>query len=400
MLQDATIVCLSSIDWDFNWQIHQEVATALARQGNRVLFVENTGVRRPGLRDASRVLHRLRNWWRAGGRAERRRDGVDVWSPMVVPLPYSRWACRLNAWLLMRVIRPWIAVTPDRPVVLLTFLPTPLAHALDERLSPGLLVYYCADRLAESSAGAVRLAPHERALFIRADIVFTTSHGLQEWASLATARSVLLAAGVRYDEFERARSAANPPAALDEMPRPIVGYVGSVRNELDLDLLVRVARRAPDLNFVFVGPLHADASALSACPNVRLLGPVSHADAVRYMLAFDAGLLPYVVNAYTRDVMPVKLKEYLAAGLPVVSTHLPEVRRFTDRHGAVVTFAHDEHAFVSALRSTIAQNAALAVDERRAVARSYDWAVQIAAMSAAMDAAVHRRTAVSTPSPS
>ena len=89
-LEGATIVCLASIDWTFNWQIPQEVAAGFARAGNRVLFVENTGVRRPALRDAARLVARLRAWWHARGRVKPASGGVDVWSPLLVPLPYSR----------------------------------------------------------------------------------------------------------------------------------------------------------------------------------------------------------------------------------------------------------------------------------------------------------------------
>ena len=389
MLRDGTIVCLSSIDWGFNWQIPQEVTSRFAREGNHVLFIENTGVRRPAWRDASRLRTRLGNWWRAGGRVRPIADRLDLCSPVILPFPYSRLACRFNSEVLLRVVRRWVGERTGHPVIFMTFLPTLLARAIASGLDPSLVIYYCADRLPESSPGARHLLGPERALLADADVVFTSSSGLLNTASEYAQRAVLLTSGVRFHDFQRAREgAAGPPTGLRGLRRPIVGYVGSVRNELDLALLARVARLAPELTFVFVGPIVADVTQLAACPNVRLLGPVAHADAVRYMLGFDLGLLPYVVNPYTTYMKPVKLKEYLAAGLPVVSTNLPEIRRFVAEHGSVVTIADGADAFAGALRSAVACDGPAAVARRLEVARRYDWANQMRSMSAVIEAAL------------
>jgi glycosyltransferase involved in cell wall biosynthesis len=249
------------------------------------------------------------------------------------------------------------------------------------------VIYYCTDRLDESSPAARRLLGHERALLADADVVFTTSSGLLDSVSRISRRSVLLTSGVRFHEFRQPVSAASLPTALHRLGRPIVGYVGSLRNELNLPLLAQAARLAPDLTFVLVGPVVADVSALAACPNITLPGSVAHAEAIRYMRSFDVGVLPYRINAYTTNLLPVKLKEYLAAGLPIVSTGLPEVKRFVAEHGALVTFAETADAFVSALRATVASNSADDVERRVRVARHYDWSEQIASMTAVIETA-------------
>jgi glycosyltransferase involved in cell wall biosynthesis len=124
---------------------------------------------------------------------------------------------------------------------------------------------------------------------------------------------------------------------------------------------------------------------------VRLVGPVPHGEAVRYMVRFDAGILPYVLNRFTDAVMPMKLKEYLAAGLPVVSTRLPEMCRFADEHPDVVSFATDAAGFVAALRAALARNGPAASAYRVAVARRYDWTVQMSRMRELMDSALAAR---------
>jgi glycosyltransferase involved in cell wall biosynthesis len=171
--------------------------------------------------------------------------------------------------------------------------------------------------------------------------------------------------------------------------------VGSVRKQTDLALLAEVARKAHDLNFVFLGPVAADANRLNALANVRLLGAVSHDVLVRTMIHFDAGILAYVLDDFTTGIMPAKLKEYLAAGLPVVSTPLPEVRRFAEKHPGIIDFAADAPAFVTAIRAALSRNEPSAVESRLQVARQYDWPEQLSNASDLIErlmraAAVHK----------
>jgi glycosyltransferase involved in cell wall biosynthesis len=384
MLGAANIVTMASIDWAFNWQTVQEVALALSEGGNRVLFVENTGVRRPSLRDVPRLRARLANW---RGGIRRVRDGLDVFPPLLLPLPYSPLATGINSRLLLRVVRRWLRGGQGRPVIVLTFLPTPLVRSLVRGLRPALVVYYCSDRLAESSPGAARLRPCEEEFFGETDLVLATSTGLRAMAAPWAPRVELLGSGVRSAEFARAReglAGATPP--WDGVSGPVVGFAGSVRNELDLELLAAAAELAPELTFVLLGPELADVRRLSARRNVRLLGPVSHAEVVRAMPHFQVGMLPYVLNAYTADIMPTKLKEYLAAGLPIVATPLPEVCRFAAEHPETVAIAPDAPGFVAALRAAVAAGNGEAVLRRMEIARRYDWSVQMAQMRGWMEA--------------
>jgi glycosyltransferase involved in cell wall biosynthesis len=120
-----------------------------------------------------------------------------------------------------------------------------------------------------------------------------------------------------------------------------------------------------------------------------------HDDVMKYMVRFDAGMLPYVLDDFTAGIMPVKLKEYLAAGLPVVATPLPEVRRFAEEHPGLVRFASDPQEFVSALRSALADNAPEAVEHRLRVARQYEWSAQMERMTELIERALGRSSSVS-----
>ncbi len=378
MLQGADIVCLSSIDWSFNHHNPQEVALALAAAGNRVLFVENTGVRRAMLRDLSRLSFRLRNWWRARGGVRRLTNGIDVLPPLLLPFPYSRAAVSLNRRILSRAVRAWMGETTS-PLIIITFLPTPLVQGVIDELDPSLVVYYCLDRLALSSPAAGRVVHSERKLLAEADLVLVTSEVLYRMAAELTSRLELLVSGVHVDEYVRARRArAEPHKDFEGLAGPIVGFVGSLRNSTDVALLASVAKMAPDLQFVLAGPRFVDLKLLAPQPNIRLLDAIDREDVIDFMVRFDVGVLPYVIDQFTEGIMPVKLKEYLAAGLPVVATPLPEVRRFEEQHPGLVRFAGEPQEFVAALREALADVRPEAVERRIAAARQYDWSRQMA----------------------
>jgi uncharacterized SAM-binding protein YcdF (DUF218 family)/glycosyltransferase involved in cell wall biosynthesis len=386
------ILCISSIDWDFIWQGHQEIMSTLAAEGHRVLFLENTGVRAPRLRDLPRLRQRVRNWSRGTGGFREERPNLFVYSPIVLPLPYSRVARWINRLFLVHSLRRWMrAVGYSRPVVW-TFLPTPLAHALLDHLDPALTIYYCIDDLASSSPEARRIATSERAMFRRADLVFVTSEKLRARAAQHAASVHFFPFGVRFAAFDAARqAAAAPPADVASLTRPVAGYVGGMHQWVDQDLLVEVARRLPHVTFVFVGPEQCDLSRLKACANVVLLGSKPHAELPIYIRSFDVGLVPYRLSEYTTNVYPTKLNEYLAMGIPVVATDLVEIQRFNQDHGQIVTIAGGADAFARAIESAAVPSTPDAVARRVDVARSNGWPARIQRMTAQIEAAIPAR---------
>ena len=390
MIRGASIICLAGVDWAFNRQFPQEVAHAQAAAGNRVLYVENTGARRAALRDASRLWLRLRNWWRARGRTWSVESGIDVLSPVLLPLPESRAATAVNTRVLVRAVRRWMDGAPG-PVILVTFLPTPLARSVIRALGPDLVVYYNVDLVTQSSPAARYVGPSERALLAEADLVLVSSGLLHRIAAEVSPNVVLLEGGAHVEEFVRARRArAEAYPGFPACSGPVVGFIGSLRNATDLDLLARSAELAPDLQFVLAGPRFADVSMLERLPNVHLRDAIPHADAVHFMARFDVGILPYVRNPFTAAILPAKFKEYLAAGLPVVATSMPELQRFDRRHPGLLRFADDPAAFVAALRDAVAHDTPRLAAHRVSVARQYDWSRQMARMDELMQQALSR----------
>jgi uncharacterized SAM-binding protein YcdF (DUF218 family)/glycosyltransferase involved in cell wall biosynthesis len=393
-MASRNIVCISSIDWDFIWQGHQEIMSRFAAGGDTVLFIENTGVRAPRLSDMPRLTQRLRNWRRGvkGFREERPR--LFVYSPLVLPLPYSRAARWLNRVLLMRALRRWMrAIGFGRPIVW-TFLPTPMARDLIRALDPEVTVYYCIDDFASSSAGARRIGASETRLFAEADLVFVTSERLRERAARTSRAVHMFPFGVKFEAFEAARrEGASCPDDLKDLPRPLIGYVGGVHQWVDLGIVAGVARAMPEASVVLVGPPQTDVSMLAGLANVHMIGARPHAEVPRYVGAFDVALIPYRRTEYTANVYPTKLNEYLAMGTPVVATDLSEIRRFNAEHGDVVTVRSDAEGFVEAIRELVAKREPGEMERRIEVARANSWTAKIQRMSQLIDNAIARRRA-------
>ena len=379
----ADILCISSIDWDFIWQGHQEIMSTLAAQGHRVLFLENTGVRRLRLSDVPRLRSRVRNWSKGTGGFREERPNLFVFSPLVLPGPYSRIIRRINRFLLLRSIRRWMRATGFNRPVIWSFLPTPVAHDLMDHLDPSLTIYYCIDDFVSSSPEARRIVKTEEAMFRRADLVFVTSDTLRQRAARFTPRVHLFPFGVKFDAFDQARQAPRrPPDDIAALKRPIVGYVGGLHQWVDQDLVVDVVRRLPDASFAFVGPPQTDLTRLQQCGNVTLLGARPHAELPLYVREFDVGIVPYRLSDYTANVYPTKLNEYLAMGIPVVASDLFEIRRFNAEHGDIVAIAKDGADFAGAISAQLKPSGPEEVARRVEVARSNSWASRIAQMSA------------------
>ncbi len=394
MVRQPDIVCISSIDWDFIWQGHQEIMSRLAADGHRVLFVENTGVRAPHMRDLPRVRQRIRNWWRGTKGFREERPNLFVYSPIVVPLPYSRIARVLNRFLLVRALGRWMGATGFFRPMVWTFLPTPLALDLVEALDPQLTIYYCIDDLASSSPGAKRIAASEERLFRQADLVFVTSEKLRQRAAQFSDRVHLFPFGVDFERFEEVRASEAPlPDDLQDLRRPVVGYVGGLHQWVDQDLLAAVAERMPDATFALVGPAQTDVSALERCANVRLLGQRPHPDVPRYVKGFDVGIVPYRLAEYTANVYPTKLNEYLVMGIPIVATDLPEIQRFNAAYGNVVSVAADADAFSAAIRRSLRPSTPSEVRRRIAVAEENSWQGRLEAMRRLISEGLSRREA-------
>jgi hypothetical protein len=352
MIEGRLIVCLAS-RWDIDPTSKHHLMRILSDR-NDVVWVNYHASRRPGLNRGD-----LRSAVGVVRRVLRGTDPIDdrmvQLTPLVFPGAATPFRDAVNRLLLVQQLRRTIRQrrrSPEQPVQLWTFAPDVafLAGALDEEC----LVYYCVDEFSQF-AGFDRdaLLAAENDLIAKADVVFTTSEALHVARCDRHPRVHLMRHGVDHAHFARALCGELPtPAPLADIPKPIAGFMGLVQHWFDVELLAEAARRAPDVSFVIVGESRVDTTALRACPNVHLIDRRPYAELPAYCQAFDVGMIPFVRSPMTENVNPIKLREYLAAGLPVVSTNLPEVRRYEP--DAICT--DDPAEFAAACRSAAERN--------------------------------------------
>lgn len=384
MFKNENIICISSIDWDFIWQGHQEIMSAFARNGNRVLFIENTGVRVPGFKDILRLKDRLKNYFKGIKGIRKEMENLYIFSPLVLPLPYSRIARFINRRLLFPVLEKWTKIMGFNDPIIWTFLPTPLSLDIIDNLKNKLVIYYCIDSFSASSISAGKIKRHEIRLLKKADAVYVTSKSLYNYCSDYNDKVHIFPFAVNFEEFEKVRLSKDVPGReeLAGIKRPIIGYVGGIHRWLDLGLIEEAAQKYPDYSFVFIGPIQTDTSLLSGLKNIYFLGKKEHNSIPQLIKNFDLCIIPYLITDYTKNVYPTKLNEYLAMGKPVVSTELPEISDFNRNNNNVVMAGKTHRDFMDCIERAISNSNNEALFERRIdVARKNSWDVRIEEMS-------------------
>ncbi|HEV3467913.1 MAG TPA: glycosyltransferase [Pyrinomonadaceae bacterium] len=321
-LRGRDIICFAQ-DWTGDPLSKTHLMRALARD-NRVLWVNSIGLRAPSASaaDLRRSLSKLKAVATPLREVE---PNIFVLNPLTVPaygLPFMK---AFNQLALRLQVRRAMRRLGFRRAINYVFLPP--AALVAGRLGEELVVYHCVDEYAAfSDIQAAPILEMEEILLRRADIVFASAELLVQSKSRHNPRTHLVRHGVDFNHFSRALDPATPvPADIASLPRPVIGFFGLVADWVDVDLMAGVAKHFRHGSLVVLGKVTTDVSALEALPNVHLLGRKPYGDLPAYCKGFDVALMPFRVNELTLNANPLKVREYLAAGLPVVSTPIPEV---------------------------------------------------------------------------
>lgn len=330
-------ILFSTADWDEPyWTNKQHTARALARRGWRVLYIESVGLRPPKLasgKDWKRIWRRLWSGLRSNFVAPPQRDpNVWVLSPLIFPARHrSPRIRRLNQWILRHGIARFARRHRLDAPMIWTYHPFMLD--MEQLLPRGPVVYHCVDDLAAiPGVDVVAFDAAQRHLLVSCDVVFTTAEALREKCLPFNANTHFFANVADTEHFGRALDAGPLPAELAAIPEPRLAYHGVLSDfKVDFELIFGAASRRQDWQWVFVGEEREGQRSewvprLKALPNVHFLGYRRYEELPDYLRGMQVGLLPTLLNGYTRSMFPMKFFEYLAAGLPVVSTPLDFTR--------------------------------------------------------------------------
>jgi len=389
MLKNENIICISSIDWNFIWQGHQEIMSAFARSGNRVLFIENTGVRTPRIKDILRITDRIKNWLRGVKGIRKEMENLYIFSPLVLPFPYSRIARWINCHLLLPILERWMKIMHFRNSIIWTFLPTGLAFDLLRDLDKKLVVYYCIADFEKLVPNPHKVRKTEESVIRESDLIFVQGEQLKRRCEKFNPNVSIFPFGVNMDMFNKDNK-RKKPSDISGIKGEILGYIGGVHRHVDFELIRFLAGRNPQWTVVLIGPIQADTLKLKDLRNVIFLDIKKHKELAAYIAGFNVCLIPYVLNKYTETVYPTKLNEYFAMGKAVVSTALPEIVEFNKRYDDIIYVGRDREEFEKHVKNALGEKDERLRDRRVEIARENSWERRIENMSSLIEGEIKR----------
>ncbi|WP_426241942.1 glycosyltransferase [Nocardioides sp. LHG3406-4] len=377
--QERGFVWFAAQDWWYHNRAHSDFQLMREVARDRpVLVVNSLGLRLPtrgtSTHSGRRILRKLRSTAKLVRRPLPDNPGFHVMTPLLLPLYGDTMGARLNAWLVRQQVRVvarslGLGAAPDIGVTI------PTAWPVVRRMRRSSLLFNRSDlHSAFPEADSTWVASLEDALLANADSVLYVSHELMRRdAALIGDRGFFLDHGVDVDHFRPDPGGIDPEIA--GIPQPRVGFFGGLDDYVvDMDLLRLTAVENPDVSLVLIGDATCPMDDLTSLPNVHWLGFRPYERIPGLGRGFDVALMPWLDNEWIRFANPIKLKEYLALGLPVVTTEYPEVDDYRDR----VRVAGERSEFPTLVRAALAEP--VDRDELRASILDYSWAARARAL--------------------
>ncbi len=371
--------------------------------GNRVLWVNTIGMRLPrlSLYDMRRAAEKLRSWVfpvRQDGAAASPDgvgdvvpEGLRVISPVMVPFAPLPPVRAFNRRSVVDAVTRNAREMGFRDPVLLATVPNAADYV--GHCGESLVVYYCVDEFTVWPGMNLpdMVRDLEADLMRSADLVVAVSDALVRAKGNGRTPTRLLTHGVDVGHFARAAAPQPLPTELADLRGPVVGFFGLIDSHLDVDIVEHILTARPQWNVVLIGTRRIPLARLERHANFLWLPPVPYADLPRYAYRFDVAVIPYVVNEHTCTANPLKLKEYMATGRPVVTTPMPEALRYA----ACLHVATDGAGFVDAIERELAAPSDAA--PRRAALEGETWRDKAALLSAWIEEGLAARNAEGTP---
>ena len=366
------VLCFGGEDWWYHNRAHvdMQLMRRMATRGT-TLYVNSLVMQKPRLQEGRLFVQKLIRKVRSISSGLRPSDaGFWVYSPFSFPVHHIKGACELNVALLqgqlelvMRKLgqkRPliWVACPPACPTAL--------------RLRKGALVYQRTDRFEEfPGVDSQLVAGYDTTMKREADLTLFVNQTLYEEEQDQCRRAIYLDHGVDFETFSQAEQDKTIPKDIADLSGPIVGFFGGIApHTTDMKLIREVVDQLPDLPFVFVGstPPEFDAD-MSTRPNVRLVGKKDYEEIPHYGKRFSVAIMPWNKNRWIAACNPIKLKEYLALGKPIVSTPFRELCNYD---GLVYT-AQDSRQFADQIRRALREDSPEKIAARRNRVREHAW---------------------------
>ncbi len=324
------ILCFSH-DWTGDPLSKTHLMRVLSKD-NRILWINAIANRMPttSSQDVSRIVKKLKAFAEPISEVE---PNIFVLNPLAFPSYGNKSILKINQSFLASQIKKAMRKLGFKDAVNMVF--NPAAGMIAGRLGESQVIYYCVDEYTAFTGASRGLKEIEEDLFRRADLVVVSAERLFESKKHFNSNTFIIRHGTDWRHFRTALDPTLPiPIDIADLPRPIIGFHGLLADWVDYKLIKKVAEHFASGSVVLIGKIAVDAEEkikiLDDVQNVHFLGRKSYAELPAYCKAFDVALNPFAINELTLAANPLKVREYLAAGLRVVSTDIPEVHVLAD----------------------------------------------------------------------
>lgn len=371
MLKGCDILCFAPTDW---WGRNPSCTVHIMKRfaaHNKILYInpfssDLLGGQKKGL--SKRITRKLKSTFKFVRKVQ---SNLYVLSPLFFPVQHKAFANRLNNRVLSLQIRLMCkALNMPRPIL---WVENPRAADLLDCFGAKVVVYHVSDLFTKCryTADKAMLNQREAHIFHRSDVVICVSKTLYDLKAADHTNVHYLPHGVDFHLFNQAAQRHELYEGLVDVPKPIVGYFGTLTSSNDIDLLQFCASRLTDMSFVFAGQITAgDYSELAKLPNVHFLGKVPYEKIPELCAGFDVCILPWKMSEWIYHCNPLKTMEYMASGKPIVSVPIQEM---VDTYSDVVSIAHDKEAFCHAIQWELQNDTMERANRRIEIAKAHSW---------------------------
>jgi glycosyltransferase involved in cell wall biosynthesis len=326
ILRGRDILCFSH-DWTGDPLSKTHLMRVLSRD-NRILWINAIANRMPttSSKDLSRIYKKLKSFTEPIKEVE---PNIFVMNPLAIPAYGSKAVVTFNQKFLVSQVKRSLKKLGMKNVINMVF--NPAAGMIAGKLNETELIYYCVDEYTAFTGVTDGLRVIEEDLFRKSDFVVVSAQPLLESKQKFNPNTFLIRHGTDWKHFRKSLAVETKiPDEIANLPKPIIGFHGLLADWVDFELLKKIAEHFKNGSVVLIGKITVDAEKkvkiLDGIPNIHFLGRKPYTELPNYCKGFDVALNPFVNNDLTKAANPLKVREYLAAGLQVVSNDLPEVR--------------------------------------------------------------------------
>jgi glycosyltransferase involved in cell wall biosynthesis len=391
MLSNRNILCISGTEWNGNYIKAVVELMKVLSSTNKVLFVENAYTYKDaiaGVNGKDKV-----DYIQALGLKTRIREvqpgnggkAYILTPPLTFPVSflsegfmYDR-LLKFNAWLLRNSIKKALKqLGMQQNLINITSFNPAMGEMTGRRFKEKTLIYHCYDELKGASIWNRKHGLRHEGNFMKmVDAVIVTSQGLYDSKKGLTKRCFIVKNAVKVELFKKGFNKDVDPG------KKIIGYVGSIDDRFDYDMLQYLFIQMPDTDFIFVGRILSErgGAILKKYANVKLEGAKKPEELPPYLKTFSAGIIPFIKDDFTKGIYPMKINEYLAAGLPVVSTDFGDLSDFE----SLIKITNDKDIYMRYLIDEISNDSPEKRQLRLKTAEGNTWEKRADELSAVIE---------------